>query len=374
MRNYKKTLMLKWTVFLFLVTTIICALNVKTYAGETIAIKINNKIIQNEIVTITQDGKVFVPISTIAEELGAEITYNKMTKEVTMSRQNKNITLNDLRNVNGQAMLSIREVAEKLECEIRWSKESRTIYIYTKDIIPNITKGTDKWGRTIKLSSYPTGAEKFPYICEDIPNWVYEDIIDYMKNTNKRSVWSGYEYDKYGNSTTKWSINERNTPNDFVNSGYDTEVYYARLKKYLDFCLNVDYRTLKRSDIKKVMSECIGENQFRSFDKMVDSWYRYYTNNKIIISGESIIIPEGFHLTDDNLPVLTAYIKFNILSQSPKNYYVIGDKDDNCVFETNKVYEGLFICPTISDQGDANNYRLDYDFLGLDIRDFRQVD
>jgi hypothetical protein len=371
-RNYKKTLILKGTVFLFLITTIIFTLNVNTYAGEIIAISINNKIIQNELITIAQDGKVFMPISAIAEELGAEIAYNEKTKIVTINRQNKTIILSDLRNINGHIMLGIREVAEKLECEIRWSKEKRTIYIYTKDIIPNIKKGTDNWGRTIKLSSYPTGAGYFPYICEDIPNWIYEGIVEYMKNTNKRSLWSGYEYDKYGNPTTKWSINERNTPNDFVNSGYDSEVYYTRLKKYLDFCLNIDYRTLKRSDLKKVMIECMGENQFKNFDKMVDSWYRYYISNKIIISGESIIIPEGFHLTDDNLPVLTAYIKFNILSQSPKNYYIIGDKEDNCVFQTNKTYEGLFICPTISDQGDANNYKLDYDFLGLDIRDFRQ--
>lgn len=45
MRNYKKTLILKGTVFLFLITTIIFTLNVNTYAGEIIAISINNKII-----------------------------------------------------------------------------------------------------------------------------------------------------------------------------------------------------------------------------------------------------------------------------------------------------------------------------------------
>ncbi len=374
MGNYIKTFRLKKTIILTLIMLSIYALSLITYADEAITININNNIVEKQILMRIEDGRVFVPIRIIAEEMGSEIVYDNNTKTVTIKRQDKVVKLSNTRNINGYVMLSIREVAELLECEVRWEKTNRTIYIYTKDIIPKSTKRTDNWGRRIQLSSFPTEAQYFPYICEDVPNWVYEGIIDYMKNANKRALWSGYEIDQYGNSATKWSINKRNTPNDFWNSGYTTEVYYTRLKKYLDFCLNIDYRVLKHSDVKKMMSECIGENQFRNFDKAVDSWYKYYLRNKIIISGESTIMPEGFHLTDNNLPVLTAYIKFNISSQTPNNYRLIGNKDNNDVFQTNNTYEGLIVFPTTSYQGDANNYKLDYDFLGIDIRDLRRVD
>ena len=39
------------------------------------------------------------------------------------------------------------------------------------------------------------------------------------------------EYDKYGNPTTKWSINERNTPNDFETQDTIQKYIILRLKK-----------------------------------------------------------------------------------------------------------------------------------------------
>lgn len=368
MDSYKKSfILLKGIIFLMLVI-----IPYRLYANEMIRLKINNKTVQKDIVPFIESGRTFVPISVI-EELGAEVIYNDQKKVVIVKRQNMNIELKDIRNINGHMMVSIRDVAEKLECQIRWHKESKTVYIYLQNINPYLKKGTDQWGRTIKLSNFPVNVQYFPYLCEDIPDWVYELIISYMKNTNKRAWWSGYEIDIYGNPIPKWTISAKNTPNDFWYSGYSQEIYYERLKKYLDFCLNIDYHTLKRSNLKNIVNECIGEKQFKNFDKTVDSWYRYYLNNKIIISGESIIIPEGFHLTDDNLPVLTAYVKFYIQSQSPKNYCLIGAHDNHCNFEAHKTYEGLFICPLITYQGDVNNYKLDYEYLGLDIRDFREV-
>ena len=50
-----------------------------------------------------------------------------------------------------------------------------------------------------------------------------------------------------------WDVSDKNTPKDFWNSQYSVEAYHNRIKKYLDFCVNIDYRTLTREQVADVM-------------------------------------------------------------------------------------------------------------------------
>ena len=382
-----------------LITVALVATVSTTYASSAIGISINGKTIASDVSPIMENGRTLVPIRVISENLGAEVKYNEKTRTVTIIKDGITITLrldkNEInvngtiryldvpaRAVKGRTMVPIRVISEVLRCKTVWDDNNKMVMITTKEVIEakNTYTDVDPWGRKVRSTNLPEGAEYFPYICEDVPNWAYEEIVAYMKNTNGRAIWSGFGIDEFGTPYPEWDPSDKNTPKDFWNSRYSVEAYYDRVKKYLDFCVNIDYRTLTREQVAEVMKECLNPSSYKG-EEVIDGWYNYYKNNKIIVSGDVIVIPEGFHLTETGRPVVTALVTFKVTSQapSPNDYGNIGGdrKYEGFTiphFETGKTYQGIFVNPTTWYAGDANNYQLSYNYTLFDIRDFRVID
>ena len=382
-------------------TAIVTPFNV-VYASSPIGISINGRTIASDVSPVMENGRTLVPIRVISENLGAEVKYDAPTKQVTITKDSTNLvlTLNQkqiivngntqtidvpAKAVKGRTLVPIRVVSENLNCTTVWDANKKMVIITTDGADTGIGTDTpstdvDSWGRGIRTSNLPKGAEYFPYICNDVPNWAYEGIVGYMKNTNGRSIWSGFGKDEFGTVYPAWNSSDKNTPKDFWNSRYSVEAYHNRIKKYLDFCVNIDYRTLKREEIAEVIYECFAADVFKDREKSIDYWYNYYKTNKIIMTGNVTVIPEGFHMTKEELPVVTALVTFNISSQAnpPYDYVNIsaerkqeGFKPPS--FKTNVTYQGLFVSPMIWNVGDANNYQLHYALTAFDMRDFKEI-
>jgi hypothetical protein len=373
------------------------------YASSPIGISINGRTIASDVSPVMEDGRTLVPIRVISENLGAEVKYDAKAKKVTITKDSTNLvlTLNQkqiivngntqtidvpAKAVKGRTLVPIRVVSENLNCTTVWDANKKMVIITTDGADTGIGTDTpstdvDSWGRGIRTSNLPKGAEYFPYICDDVPNWAYEEIIAYMKNTNGRAIWSGFGKDEFGVTYPAWDSSDKNTPKDFWNSRYSVEAYYDRLEKYLNFCLNIDYRTLTREQVASIMTECMNERAYKDVNREIDAWYNYYKSNKIVVSGKAIIMPEGFHMTEEGRPVITAFITFKVESQGEKkggygNIGVVREDSGfiNPDFITGKTYQGLYVCPTTWYIGDANNYQLDYNYSLIDIRNLKVID
>ena len=374
------------------------------YADSSIGISINGKIISSDVSPVMENGRTLVPIRVISENLGAEVTYDANTKQVTVKKDNSNmsLTLNQklitvngrtetidvpAKVVKGRTLVPIRVISENLNCKVVWDANKKMVIITTDgaggstDTGSDVSTGdVDPWGRPIRTTNLPKGAEYFPYICADVPNWAYEEIVAYMKNTNGRAVWSGFGKDKFGWEFPAWTESAKNTPKDFWNSQYSVEAYYDRIKKYLDFCVNIDYRTITREQIAEIMNETFTPDSIKDINASIDFWYNYYKNNKIIVSGDVTVIPEGFHMTEEGRPVVAALITLKVSSQKdfPNDYAnIAADRKQEGFqpprFETNVTYQGVFINPMNWYSGDANSYQLSYNYALFDMRDFRKV-
>ncbi len=396
MRAFRKKL-----VALSLSLATVVGISYVVYA-DSIGISINGRTVASDVSPIMENERTLVPIRVISENLGAEVKYDAQTKKVTIIKDSTNITLTlnqkqiivngnkqtidvPAKAVKGRTLVPIRVVSESLNCKTVWDANNKMVIITAEGLETGTGTGTpstdvDSWGRGIRTTNLPKGAEYFPYICEDVPNWAYEGIIGYMKNTNGRSVWSGFGKDEFGVTYPAWDSSDKNTPKDFWNSRYSVEPYYNRIKKYLDFCVNIDYRTLTREEIAEVMYECFAPDVFKNREKSIDYWYNYYKDNKIIMTGNVTVIPEGFHMTEEGRPVVTALVTFKISSQAqpPYDYVNIsaerkqeGFKPPS--FKTNVTYQGLFVNPMIWNAGDANSYQLNYALTAFDMRDFKEI-
>lgn len=372
------------------------------YGSSPIGISINGRTIASDVSPVMEDGRTLVPIRVISENLGAEVKYDAQTKKVTITKDSTNLvlTLNQkqiivngktqtidvpAKAVKGRTLVPIRVVSENLNCTTVWDANKKMVIITTGGADTGIGTDTpstdvDSWGRGIRTSNLPKGAEYFPYICDDVPNWAYEEIIAYMKNTNGRAVWSGYGKDAFGTVYPAWKESAKNTPKDFWNSRYSVDAYYNRVKKYLDFCVNIDYRTITREQIAEIMNESFTKDSIKDINASIDFWYNYYKTNKIIMSGEVVVIPEGFHMTEEGRPVVTALIKLKISSQKeyPNDYAnIAADRKQEGFqpprFKTNVTYQGLFVNHMNWYVGDVNSYQLSYNYALFDMRDFREA-
>lgn len=100
-------------------------------------------------VAYVENGRTMMPVRGIAEAIGAEVSFDKITQTVTVENEDTMIAMTIGENemeVNGQCvmllsapeikedrtMLPVRDVAEALDCEVVWNRDSQTA-IFTRE-------------------------------------------------------------------------------------------------------------------------------------------------------------------------------------------------------------------------------------------------
>ncbi|ODM26646.1 copper amine oxidase [Clostridium sp. Bc-iso-3] len=93
------------------------------------------------------NGRVLVPIRTISDEMGAEISYNNETKQVLVVKEDKEIQLTlgsqeayvngelvmldtPAMVIEGRTMVPLRFVSENMDAVVEWDGEAQIVYIF----------------------------------------------------------------------------------------------------------------------------------------------------------------------------------------------------------------------------------------------------
>lgn len=126
---------------------------------STSKVSVDGAILEFDQPLIIVSGATFVPIRAVAEQIGANISWDDATRNTTISFKDKVISFNigntkiTVRNsntgeeyevdldappqtVNGRALLPIRTVLEALGCGVDWNGETNTIVITTPTKTP----------------------------------------------------------------------------------------------------------------------------------------------------------------------------------------------------------------------------------------------
>lgn len=97
-----------------------------------------------------KNSRTYVPLRLLAEDLGFEVTYEKETKEIKISKADQNLILNlnsDVARLNdvdlkleekpyikeGRTMVPLRFLGENLGLDIFWNKKSQAVFLREKE-------------------------------------------------------------------------------------------------------------------------------------------------------------------------------------------------------------------------------------------------
>lgn len=174
---------------------------------------IDSKPVVATVEPYVSNGYTLVPLRTISENLGAEVSYDATTRTVTAIRSNTTIelTIGQYKaKVNGEymvldttpeikdgtTMVPLRFIATAFGCKVNYNPQTKNVSITTTGTLSDVTKtpsnnketssetvaSVDAWGNKIRTTNLPANAEHFPYIREDMPNWVYTNLANAWKD------------------------------------------------------------------------------------------------------------------------------------------------------------------------------------------------
>lgn len=214
---------LKHNKFLISIITmfIICMsiMPASTYAEASIKVLLNGQRLGFDVSPVIERGRTLVPFRVIGETLGARVDWNQYKKEITCSKDGKEVLLKVGSNVvyvdnekktldmypivrNGRTLVPLRFISEAFGASVSWNKNTRTVSIDTKDKISKhilgyyYSQSYDDFLRNYdKLSStavkWYTISDMGNVISKDTSRYImtpdgYEDVIEHCKDSNTK--------------------------------------------------------------------------------------------------------------------------------------------------------------------------------------------
>lgn len=165
------------------------------------SIFINNEPVITSVEPYIKNGYTLAPIRVISENLGCKVSYDNSSQKVTITKSNTTTELwigKHQAKVNGSTqildtapeikdgstMVPLRFIAEAFGCTIDYNPDTKDIKITSSGIgdttptnptTPSEPQvATDTWGNKLRTTNLPSNASMYPYIREEIPNWVYD--------------------------------------------------------------------------------------------------------------------------------------------------------------------------------------------------------
>lgn len=138
-----------------IILALIIILNTFTpvFADRVVTLEVNGKTVQTDTPPIIENGRTLIPARAVFEDLGATVSWEPLTKCVTIRYDDTIIMLfvdktttvvntefKELdvpaKVVNGRTLIPVRFVATELSMEVNWDDETSTVSIIGKDITP----------------------------------------------------------------------------------------------------------------------------------------------------------------------------------------------------------------------------------------------
>lgn len=101
---------------------------------------------------IIEKGRTLLPVKYVAEELGATVQWNELTRTVKMTKGSRVVTIVidqaflqvgtrkvfldvPAQIINGRTMIPVKAVAEAFDCKVEWVEETHTVKITKEEEI-----------------------------------------------------------------------------------------------------------------------------------------------------------------------------------------------------------------------------------------------
>lgn len=326
---------------------------IPTSAGVIPKVNLNNTKVLMLSNPLHENGRTYIPLRSIAENLGVEVQWNNAAQQITIIQGTNTISCeigSNIAVVNneeikidvsprlkaGTTYVPLRFVADYLGAVVNFDKATNTIDI--KYDLPADQK-YDYLGRKIRKTNLPKNAIDYAYILESVPNEMYEmkptyQLKKYIKPVDVQKI-----YPKYNEKAL--------------------DVFKKIIEKNLDTRLNVSYKTADAAWAKDLKS-----TYFENKHKDIDSYTNYIKNNKLTIEGDYFVEPSTTYYWLS--PVMRCWVKFMIKSDTVKeaSLYQMGLVN----VKINTLYQG-YVDIRISSQDGGNileNFRIKEDFISGD--------
>jgi N-acetylmuramoyl-L-alanine amidase len=116
-----------------------------------ITIKVNGNIVRTDTPPFLEDGRVFVPVRFVAESLGMDINFDSVSKKVEIicnediievwSADNKIVVNGNtdgseavIQIMNGRTFVPLRTIAENLGVEVKWDPVTLSVQLFKENI------------------------------------------------------------------------------------------------------------------------------------------------------------------------------------------------------------------------------------------------
>ena len=155
------------------------------------------------VTTYIKEGSTMVPLRVLSEEFGCKVSFDSANKVAIVNKQdtefrfpigNKFVTVNGNTTKietpaeikDGSTMVPLRFVVEALGGNIEFDKETKSINVTTDHMAEGdssaIVGDVDVFGNEIRTTDLPNDSYIYPWIREDVPNWVYNTISKTMNH------------------------------------------------------------------------------------------------------------------------------------------------------------------------------------------------
>lgn len=142
MKTKKITALILSSCLLFSYSTVFASNEVDVIVKDSLLVSNQNAFLKN--------NTTYVPMRSIFEKLGAQVSWDKNTNVVTATKDGKKVEIKKPYIVKGSTMVPLRYVSEALGSQVNWEQATQTAYIDSK--IPEFS--TDKYVGAYSTLSY----------------------------------------------------------------------------------------------------------------------------------------------------------------------------------------------------------------------------
>ncbi len=136
---------MKRIITIFMILTMVLSV-VQVSANEVITVTVNDEKVEFDVPPMTVNDRTMVPLRAIFEKLGATVSYNDATREITAKRENTVVKLTVDSNImyvnekeivldvtafetGGRTLVPVRAISEAFGCLVNWHEEEKFVEI-----------------------------------------------------------------------------------------------------------------------------------------------------------------------------------------------------------------------------------------------------
>lgn len=142
MKTKKITALILSSCLLFSCSAVFASNDVDVIVKDSLLVSSQNAFLKN--------NTTYVPMRSIFEKLGAQVSWDKNTNVVTATKDGKKVEIKKPYIVKGSTMVPLRYVSEALGSQVNWEQATQTAYIDSK--IPEFS--TEKYVGAYSTLSY----------------------------------------------------------------------------------------------------------------------------------------------------------------------------------------------------------------------------